>query len=277
MQLERGQVAVITGGASGIGRAMALAFADRGIDVVVADLSAERLAATVAAIEDRGVAAEAVTTDVRIAEHVDALAARALTRFGRIDIVCNNAGVVTSGNTMWETPQDEWNWVLAVNLMGVIHGLRAFVPHLVAQNRGHVVNTASIAGLVAQAGTGPYLASKHGVVALSEGLALELAAAGVDVGVTVVCPGVVDTDILSSGRDAPAEIAIGDIFRQLAERDDPALRPTGVLTAPEEVAAQILQAIESNRLHVAPAEVAPDVRARFERLLGDIGDSSPIA
>jgi NAD(P)-dependent dehydrogenase (short-subunit alcohol dehydrogenase family) len=205
MKLEAGQVAVVTGGASGLGLALAHEFAARGLSVVLADVERGALDDAVVAVEKSGVPVLGVPTDVRHAEEVDALAAATLERFGRVDVVCNNAGVATMSGPTWEVPLEDWRWVLEVNLDGVVNGIRSFVPHLVAQNAGHVVNTASMAGISAGPGMAPYLASKHAVFAVSEGLTAELAEAAPGVRVTVVCPGTMGTNIATAERNRPAE------------------------------------------------------------------------
>jgi NAD(P)-dependent dehydrogenase (short-subunit alcohol dehydrogenase family) len=273
MQLERGQVAVVTGAASGLGRALAKSFATRGLDVVLADVDTERLATAVEAAEAKGVAAVGVPTDVRHAEQVDALAAATLERFGRVDVICNNAGVLTIAGPTWEVPLADWEWILGVNLRGVVHGIRAFVPHLVAQGTGHVVNTASMVGVSIFPGMAPYVASKHAVVALSEGLAAELAIAAPGVGVTAVCPGGMATNIGSSERVRPAELVRTE---PLPDRSGPdpfmAWNADGPpdLMAPDDAAAIVLAGIEANQLHCFPNGRASDVRAWTDRLVVDL-------
>jgi NAD(P)-dependent dehydrogenase (short-subunit alcohol dehydrogenase family) len=206
MKLEAGQVAVVTGGASGLGLALAQEFAARGLSVVIGDVERAALDEAVVAVEKAGVPVLGVPTDVRHADEVDALAAATIERFGRVDVVCNNAGVATLSGPTWEVPLEDWDWVLDVNLRGVVHGIRSFVPHLVAQNAGHVVNTASMAGVSAGPGMAPYLASKHAVFALTEGLAAELAEAAPGVRVTAVCPGTMATNVHLAERNRPAEL-----------------------------------------------------------------------
>jgi NAD(P)-dependent dehydrogenase (short-subunit alcohol dehydrogenase family) len=207
MHLERGQVAVVTGGASGLGRALARQFAERGLSLVLGDVEKGPLDETVAAFEADGVQVLGVATDVRFADQVDALAAATLERFGRVDVVCNNAGVGTMSGATWELPIEDWKWVMEVNLDGVLHGIRSFVPHLVAQGSGQVVNTASMAGISSGPSMAPYLVSKHAVVALSQGLRDELAETAPAVGVTIVCPGTMATNIGNSERTRPAELS----------------------------------------------------------------------
>jgi NAD(P)-dependent dehydrogenase (short-subunit alcohol dehydrogenase family) len=272
MELQQGQVAVVTGAGSGLGRALAKAFAARGLDVVLADVDTERLATAVDAAEAHGVSALGVPTDVRLAEQVDALAAATLDRFGRIDVICNNAGVITFAGPTWEVPLTDWEWVLGVNLRGVVHGIRSFVPHLVAQGTGHVVNTASMVGVSISPGMAPYVASKHAVVALSEGLAAELAIAAPGVGVTAVCPGGMATNIGSSERVRPAELHRTE---PLPDRSgpDPFMAwndgPPDLMDAAD-AAAIVLAGIEANQLHCFPNGRASDVRGWTDSLVADL-------
>jgi len=197
-----GRVAVVTGGASGIGRGMAEAFLERGMKVVLADVEAEPLAATVAELSDRGEVI-GVECDVSDADSVARLRDEALARFGKVHVLCNNAGVAGgNGGATWEASQSDWEWVMGVNLMGVIYGIRHFVPVMIEQGEpAHVVNTASMAGLVH--GMGIYGVTKHAVVALSESMFNELRGAGHPIGVSVLCPGWVKTRILESERNRP--------------------------------------------------------------------------
>jgi NAD(P)-dependent dehydrogenase (short-subunit alcohol dehydrogenase family) len=194
-----GKVAVVTGGASGIGRAMAARFAADGMQVVIADIEPEALAATAAELGVHG-----VRVDVSDADSVAALADEVVGRFGAVHLLCNNAGVGGGGRIVDQTLKD-WKWVIDVNLWGVVHGLHSFMPHLmVAPGGAHIVNTASMAGLAAWPGIGPYNATKFAVVAISETLAAELA--GTNVGISVLCPGVVNTNIFTSQRNRPEHL-----------------------------------------------------------------------
>lgn len=196
-----GKVAVVTGGASGIGRAMAARFAAEGMHVVIADIEDAPLGATAAELGVFG-----VRTDVTDADSVAALAEVTIERYGAVHVVCNNAGV-GGGGLIKDLTLKDWKWVIDVNLWGVIHGVTSFLPHLLANvDGGHIVNTASVAGLVAGPGIGPYNAAKSGVVAISETLRAELAADGSAVHVSVLCPGYVDTNIFTSQRNRPAAL-----------------------------------------------------------------------
>ena len=184
-----GKVAAVTGAASGIGRAMADRWAGLGMRLALADIEVEPLEVAAAELRAAGTDVLMVPTDVSDGEQVDAFAAATLEEYGAVDIVCNNAGV-GGGGPMWTLTEADWAWVLGVNLWGVIHGIRAFVPHLVAQGSGRVINTASVAGLSSPPMLGPYNASKHAVVTISETLRSELAMLpDGDFGVTGVCPG----------------------------------------------------------------------------------------
>ena len=202
MELTAGKVAVVTGAASGIGFALAGRFARAGLDIVLADVEEAALAAAEQQIADLGVKTLAVPTDVSDEAAVQALAAASVDRFGAVHVVCNNAGVSSDADP-WLGPVSAWQWVLGVNLWGVIHGIRAFLPLLAVQGEGHIVNTASIAGLLP--GFQPsYDAAKHAVVAISEDLYRAMNTAAVPVGVSVLCPGWVRTSILDAGRNWPA-------------------------------------------------------------------------
>jgi NAD(P)-dependent dehydrogenase (short-subunit alcohol dehydrogenase family) len=200
MEQLAGKTAVITGAASGMGRAFAERFADAGMNVVLADVEVPRLEEAMAAVASRGVDALAVETDVSDAAAVDRLRDAALERFGRVNLVSNNAGVAGS-MTGAEIDLDDWRWVLGVNLWGVINGHRSFLPHLLDHGDGHIVNTASMAGHFP--GHSAYTASKWAVVGITEGLHQQLRAEGSTVGVSCLCPGWVATDIGTSDRNRP--------------------------------------------------------------------------
>jgi NAD(P)-dependent dehydrogenase (short-subunit alcohol dehydrogenase family) len=204
MELQPGKVAVVTGAAGGIGLALAQRFADSGLSIVLADVDEVALAQAAESIGATGVDVLAVPTDVSSEAAVQALAAATLERFGSAHIICNNAGVATMADP-WTGPLSSWEWLIGVNLWGVIHGVRAFLPTLVAQGEGHIVNTASIAGLLPGIGA-TYDATKHAVVALTEDLYTSLGSTGLPVGVSVLCPGWVRTGIMDSNRNWPAHL-----------------------------------------------------------------------
>lgn len=204
MELTAGKVAVVTGAASGIGLALAQRFALNGLDVVLADVEETALGAAAESVERLGVKSLAVRTDVSDEDSVRALAAAAVERFRSVHVVCNNAGVETTADP-WFGPVTSWHWVMGVNRWGVIHGIRAFLPILAQQGGGHIVNTASMAGLVPGASP-PYDAAKHAVVAISEDLYKAVKAMRIDVGVSVLCPGFVTTQLLDADRNWPASL-----------------------------------------------------------------------
>jgi NAD(P)-dependent dehydrogenase (short-subunit alcohol dehydrogenase family) len=203
MEDLQGKVAVITGGASGIGRAVAERAVAEGMKVVLADIEERPLKEAENELTAHGAEALGVVTDVSDAASVHALRDRALDRFGAVHLVHNNAGIGLGG-PIWEVSEEDWRWILGVNVWGVIHGIATFVPLFVEQGEGHVVNTASIAGLTTAPFLGPYNATKQAVVAISETLFKDLQAVGAPIGVSVLCPGFVQTRIAESDRNRPA-------------------------------------------------------------------------
>jgi NAD(P)-dependent dehydrogenase (short-subunit alcohol dehydrogenase family) len=258
-----GRVAVVTGGASGIGRGVAEELLARGATVVIADVEAAPLQATAAEI-----GATAIRTDVSDAVSVQALAEETLRRLGRVDIVCNNAGVGPFSRIESMTLAD-WKFVIDVNLWGVIHGVHAFLPHLIANsNGGHIVNTASQAGLTAFPDVGAYSVTKYGVVALTETLAAELARDHPKVGATVLCPGPVMTNIHQSQRNRPAALPMGGL-RDIAVEDMSKGAPGARYLAPREVGRIVADAIADGRLYTLTHPemfdiIAPRLRAIAE-------------
>lgn len=276
MRDPKGKVAVVTGGASGIGRAMADRFAREGMKIVLADVEESALEAARKEMTAAGAEVLAVRVDVSRADEVEALAKRTFEAFGGAHVVCNNAGIGAGGLT-WDLSLQDWEWVLGVNLWGVVHGIRAFVPRMLAQGEGHVVNTASIAGLLSAPGMAPYCASKHAVVAISECLHHDLTlAAGGKVKVSVVCPAWVKTRIADSDRNRPAaaprraakdrppqEQMMDALVRQAIEGGIP----------PAEVAEQVWDAVANDRFWVL---THPKTKKAVEkRLRGAIEGKSP--
>lgn len=273
----KGKVAVVTGGASGIGRAMADRFAVAGMKIVLADIEPAALERAAAEIAATGAETLAVRTDVSKGADVEALAQATLDRFGKVHIVCNNAGVAISA-PCWTHTVADWEWVLGVNLWGVIHGVRVFTPILLSQGEdGHIVNTGSVAGLMSGPGMGIYNVSKHSVVTLSETLHQELAMMGARVHVSVLCPGFVKTRIFESARNRPGHLA------------DTAPRPPGgeemeqmgrLLLAgglePSVIAERVFEAIASERFYILPhPEFKERVKARFEDIMAERNPSLP--
>jgi NAD(P)-dependent dehydrogenase (short-subunit alcohol dehydrogenase family) len=256
----RDRTAVVTGGASGIGRALSLLFAHEGANVVVADLDEAGMAETVAGVGKAGRRGLAVRTDVSRLADVQALADRAFKEFSSVHVVCNNAGVALWGGLESVTHKD-WEWAMGVNLWGVIHGVEAFVPRMVAQKQpGHVVNTASMAGLIASQGLGIYNTTKYAVVGLSETLQKDLR--GYDIGVSVLCPMGVNTAIRQSDRNRPAALR-----NQEKAREGRAVELIGRYLAPEHVAERVLRAIYADRLYVITHEEGlTPLKRRFERM-----------
>lgn len=263
MQELRGRVAVVTGGGGGIGRALALAFADEGMDLVLSDVDLSAAQAVSDEVKGRGVRSLAVQTDVSDRAAVERLAETAYKELGGTHVLCNNAGVVTM-RLAQDMSEADWDWVLGVDLYGVIHGIEAFLPRMLAANEGgHIVNTSSIAGLVPAAipGIASYTTAKYGVVGLSESLALDLADKGI--GVSVMCPGGVTSRIGEAGRNRPAEYG---------GPETPSPVPGDAIPQetiePEQLAAQVLRAIRANELYVlSHPKTQPAVEARFAALL----------
>jgi NAD(P)-dependent dehydrogenase (short-subunit alcohol dehydrogenase family) len=264
----KGKVAVVTGAASGIGNAVATRCAQEGMRVVLADIEEGPLADAEKALADTGATVLAVPTDVTKGDQMDALAQKAFDAFGTVHVVHNNAGVATGG-MMWTLTEADWQWVLGVNLWGVIHGIRVFVPRLVEQGEGHVVNTASMAGLTSVPMMGPYNVSKHGVVTLSETLANELSLQGSPVKVSVLCPGWVKTRIHEADRNRPAELQPteeGDAnMAEMGRQIIGGLIESGM--PPIEVAGQVLDAIREERFYIL---THPDLKPMIQRRMEDI-------
>lgn len=272
MQDFNNKVAVITGAASGIGFAIAREAATRGMKLVLADIEVAALEKAAQVLTSTGADLITVVTDVSDAASMENVEAKTFSAYGAVHLVFNNAGV-GGGGCIWELDTDYWQWVLGANLWGVIHGMRVFTKHLLAQGEGHIINTASVAGLMSAPGTGPYTVSKHAVVALSEVLAGELRNANAAVGVSVLCPSFVDTQIYLAERNRPLPDS---------KKNDPAyIEEQKVLgemagdffktvMSPTDVAKQVFEAIEQNRFYILTHPgVKVHVEKRMQAILND--------
>lgn len=259
-----GRVAVVTGAGSGIGRALAVGFAAEGMRVVCSDIDAENAKVTADSIGD---AALAITTDVAKPEDVEALADTAFEHFGQVDVLVNNAGVF-QGGLAWERSLEDWHWTFGVNVFGIIHGIKFFVPRMIAQNTpGHVVNTASVAAFVAGATSGPYVVSKCAAFSLTESLALDLAAVGSKIGASVLTPSSFDTGIAQTARVRPSaygtdETPDGSVVREFLQKQ----LDTGM--PPSEAVAPVLEAIRGDEFLIpTKPSYQAQLRNRYEALL----------
>ncbi len=273
MQDLNGKVAFVTGGASGIGYSMAEAFGREGMAVMLADIEAEALERAVTSLREKQIRAEGVVADVASRASIKAAAEAAVAAFGKVHVVCNNAGVGAGGPFGSVQPRD-WDWVIDVNLKGVIYGMEVFEPLIAAHGEGgHFVNTASLAGMVSPPGMEPYCATKFAVVAMSEGWSAQLAPK--NIGVSVLCPGFVKTRINESRRNR--QDAYGPDERTPPPADAPASRVlTGIPVEP--VGRRVVEAVKANELYIFthPGSKA-GVAARFERILAafDVAAESP--
>ena len=264
----RGKVAVVTGAASGIGRELALACAAEGARLAIADVDEKGLAET-ARLLPQGCESIQVRCDVSKAQDLESLAQKTYERFGAAHVVFNNAGVAVSG-PVWSAPLDEWKWVMDVNLMGVVHGIRAFVPRMLeAKTEGHVVNTASVAGLLSVPGSGVYCASKHAVVTLSECLHHDLRMANSIIGVSVLCPAWVPTGIADAERNRPAELSARNPHAALYEENVRKAVASGKLSAAQ-VARITVDAVKANRFYVLPHQkIKVSIESRMRDMLDE--------
>ena len=273
MEHFEGGTAVVTGGASGLGLAMAHRFAEAGMNVVLADIEAEPLAMAEASVAAKGVKVMPVRTDVANPEEIEALATKTYERFGKVNILCNNAGIGGSPGNVWELSQKDWEWVIDVDLWSVINGVRSFVPRMIASGEeGHVINTASVAGLVSGAVGGPYTVAKFGVVALSEQLYFELGRAGHKVGVSVLCPGFVNTNIFDSGRNRQAAYGESDLTPTPEGEQRRAMLNAmrGQMMQPGEIAELVFEAVRTRNLYIVPTgseALESAVRTRLENVV----------
>jgi len=273
MQELKDRVAVITGGASGIGLAMAKRFAREGMKLVLADVEEDALRRIEQEFRKAGVPVLAIRTDVSRSHDVERLAEKTLATFGAVHVVCNNAGVAPGG-VVWENTVADWEWVLGVNVWGVIHGVRVFVPIMLRQDTPcHVVNTASVAGLLSVPGMGIYCLSKHAVVTLSECLHHDLAERGSKIGVSLLCPAFVPTGILDSERNRPALLRNPSRTRapedQAREEQMRHAVQSGRVSA-EMVAEMVLAGIRQERFYIfTHPRIKASIQARMEDVLNE--------
>ena len=276
MHQLRAKVAIITGAASGIGRALADRAHEEGMRFVLADIQPDALAQAERELKDAGADVLAVRTDVSKPDQVEALAQRTLDEFGAVHVLFNNAGVAVGG-PVWQYSLRDWQWIMGVNLWGVIHGIRTFVPLMLAQNaEAHIVNTASMAGLLSTPGLGAYNVTKHGVVTLSETLALDLAAVGAPIKVSVLCPGWVRTRISDSARNRPAELQDAPASPVTAEAaDEPVRRLVAEGIPAEQVAGLVFEAIRTEQFYILThPEWKVLVQRRTDNILNGRGPAS---
>jgi len=275
----QGKVAVITGGASGLGRAMADRFAREGMSIVLADVEPNALARAEAEMKAAGAKVIGVRTDVSKAADVEALAQKTLAAFGGVHLLANNAGVAEGGN-VWDNTVADWEWVLGVNMWGVIHGVRVFTPIMLKQeSEGHIINTASVAGLISPPGMGIYCVSKHAVVTLSECLHHDLAQKSDKLKCSVLCPAYVPTGIADSGRNRPKEL---NETRQKNAADlalDASLKKavqSGKLSAAD-VAQKVYEAVRDERFYILThPRIKPSIQWRMEDILQDRNPTNPM-
>ena len=282
MQVFQGKVAVVTGAASGIGLGMTEALASRGMKVVMADVEEAALMREAERLTRANFEVDPQLADVSSYDSVERLASAAKARFGKVHVLCNNAGVsgATGGGTpIWAQDEAEWDWVMGVNFRGVVNGLRAFVPGMIAHGEeGHVVNTSSILGLTTGAGS-IYGVSKHAVTRLTEGLYQDLKAANAKIGATVLCPGMIATNIITSARNRPdalKDAAAPDAARsQAVAAMDARFKSLGM--APREVGEKVADAISNDQFYVLThAENMDGVKRRFEDIFNLRPPSPPI-
>ncbi len=278
MKELKGKVAAVTGAASGLGRSMALAFAAEGMDVALADVDEVSLSTVQEEILAKDVRAITLKVDVSQAAQVEGFRDQALTRLGGLHVVCNNAGVSPLG-PVWENSLADWQWILGVNLWGVIHGVRAFAPHLIAQNEGHIVNTASVAGLITPPGSGAYNVTKHAVVALSESLQHDLRERNSRVGVSVLCPAYVPTRITESERSRPKDLAVSKKSPETLAREAMLKKAvTSGKVSADQVAQAVVAAIKNERFYILThPRIKGAIQARMEDILQGRAPRNPMA
>ncbi len=267
-----GKTAVVTGAASGIGRALADRFVAARMNVVLADIEEEALAKAVAELEARQARVIGIVSNTMLKDSVDELARQAIDTFGNVHILCNNAGVAnaaSAGKSVWELPDADWQWVMGVNFWGVLYGLQAFIPHMLEHGEEcHILNTASLASVLP--GGGPYGVSKHGVLSLTEGLQTDLQAREANINASVLCPGFVDTQIFDAERNRPNELHPDTESNEEAQALMAGMAKTMLAAgkAPAEIADIVFDAISENVFYILPHPAWDDaVRSRVEQIL----------
>jgi NAD(P)-dependent dehydrogenase (short-subunit alcohol dehydrogenase family) len=261
------KVAVITGAASGFGRELAIACANEGMRLALTDIDEKNLQGTIELLPS-GTQVLTMKCDVAQAQQVEQLAVATYARFGAVHLLFNNAGVLVCG-PLWTATEQDWQWMLGINVMGVAHGIRSFVPRMLAQkDECHIVNTSSIAGMLSVPGNGIYCATKHAVVTISECLQLELQEANATIGVSVLCPSSFQTGIGDAGRNRPAELADANPLKEKYEEVTRKQTQAGKISAAE-IALQTLFAVKENRFYVLPHQ---KVKVLIERRMRDILD-----
>ncbi|HQT68721.1 MAG TPA: SDR family oxidoreductase [Acetobacteraceae bacterium] len=275
-----GKVAVITGAGSGFGREFARIAADLGMKLALADIQADALSAVMDDMRGKGVAVIGSKIDVSRAEDMDRFAAETFEAFGAAHLLFNNAGVA-SGGLIWENTVADWQWVMGVNVWGVIHGVRCFVPHMLAQgDECHVVNTASVAGLLSAQMMGVYNVSKHAVVTLSETLFQDLRVVGASIGVTVLCPAFVNTGIKDSGRNRPADMTSDAPLtesQKIAQAQSTKAVTSGRMTA-REVADMTFECIRENKFYcLTHKKILGSVELRLADIMAERNPSDPFS
>ena len=274
----RGKVAAVTGAASGLGRSMALAFAAEGMDLALADVDEVNLSSVQDEVLAKGVRAITLKVDVSNAQQLEIFRDQTLTRLGGVHVVCNNAGVSPLG-AVWENTPADWQWILGVNLWGVIHGVRAFTPHLIKQDEGHIVNTASVAGLISPPGSGAYNVTKHGVVALTESLYHDLRERNSKVGVSVLCPAYVPTGIVDSERNRPKDLPVSTKSEATLAREAMLRKAvaSGKISA-DQVAQSVVAAIKDERFYILThPRIKGAIQARMEDILNERAPRNPLS
>lgn len=273
------QVAVVTGAASGIGLGLSEVFANNGMKVMMADIEEAPLMAEAQRLQNANLNVTPWVTDVSKSDQVETLAEKTIEQYGKVHLLCNNAGVGGGGSPLWQATDKDWQWTMNINLMGVVYGLRAFVPRMLSHGEpGHIVNTSSIMGL-ASGGGSIYAISKHAVTCLTEGLYFDLKAAKADIGVSVLCPGLIATNIIKSGRNRPAELQndLGDVDEKTVKQRmagmelmDKHFHEQGM--NPLQVGEIVLNAVRQNRFYVL---THPDGMNLVESRFNDISANRP--